>query len=231
MMCVALVCGPLTGAQTSAPATQALPAGTQLNEYTIGPGDELSVTFPNNAELNHDGPVGPDGRFPIPLLGNMLLAGDTPTQAASMITNALRDGGIVANALPSVTIRRYGTSVFVGGQVKTPGVIQLAAGMDAFQAIIAAGGLTDSARTGRIAIIRRTPDNRSRVIYYSLKPFTKGESNASIAMLEPRDVIFVPRTKIAEVDMWVDNYINKTLPFSRGFSYSYGNYPVTTVAK
>lgn len=230
-MCAALMCSPFVGAQMIPPTAQALSPVTQMSEYTLGPGDELSVTFPNNAELNHDGPVGPDGRFPIPLLGNMLLAGDTPTQAAAVITNALRDGGIVANALPSVTIHRYGTSVFVGGQVKTPGVIQLAAGMDVFQAIIAAGGLTDSARTGRIAIIRRTPDNHSKVIYYSVKPFTKGESNASVAMLEPRDVIFVPRTKIAEVDMWVDNYINKTLPFSRGFSYSYGNYPVTTVVK
>ena len=231
MMCAALVCSSPAVTQMVSPASQTLPPGTQPGEYTLGPGDELSVTFPNNAELNHDGSLGPDGRFPIPLLGNMLLAGDTPTQAAAVISNALRDGGIVANALPSVTIRRYGTSVFVGGQVRTPGVIQLAAGMDIFQAIIAAGGLTDSARTGRIAIIRRTPDNRSKVLYYSVKPFTKGESNASIAMLEPRDVIFVPRTKIAEVDMWVDNYINKTLPFSRGFSYSFGNYPVTTVAK
>ena len=218
-------------AQTVAPALPAPGNGAQPSEYVIGPGDELSVTFPNNAELNHDGPVGPDGRFPIPLLGNLLLAGDTSTQAASLINNALRDGGIVANAIPSITIRRYGTSVYVGGQVKTPGVIQLAAGMDVFQAIIAAGGLTDTARTGQIAIIRRTADNHSRVILYSVKPFTKGQGNATVAMLEPRDVIFVPRSKIAEVDMWVDNYINKTLPFSRGFNYSYGNYPVTTVAK
>ena len=219
-----------TGVAMTQAAIQAAPA-PPLTEYVIGPGDELSVTFPNNAELNHDGPVGPDGRFPIPLLGNLLVAGDTLNQAASMINNALRDGGIVANALPSITIRRYGTSVYVGGQVRTPGVIQLAAGMDVFQAIIAAGGFTDSARSGQIAIIRRTPDNRSKVVLYNAKPLEKGHANASIAMLEPRDVIFVPRSKIAEVDMWVDNYINKTLPFSRGFNYSYGNYPVTTVAK
>lgn len=227
MVAMGLMQAQVDTAATAQP--QASPAS--LSEYVIGPGDELSVTFPNNGELNHDGPVGPDGRFPIPFLGNVPLAGDTITQAASFLSNALRDGGIVAHANPNITIRRYGTSVFVGGQVRTPGVVPLAAGMDVFQAIIAAGGLTDSARTGRVAIIRRTPDNRSRIIFYSVKPFTKGIANASIAMLEPRDVIFVPRSKIAEVDMWVDNYINKTLPFNRGFSYNYGNYPVTTVAK
>ncbi len=148
-----------------------------------------------------------------------------------MITNALRDGGIVANAIPSITIRRYGTNVYVGGQVKVPGVIQLAAGMDALQAIIAAGGLTDAARTGQVAIIRRTADNHSRVLYINVKGYTHGRQDANIAMLEPRDVVFVPRKKIAEVDMWIDDYINKTIPFSRGINYSYGNYPVNTVAK
>jgi hypothetical protein len=68
-------------------------------------------------------------------------------------------------------------------------------------------------------------------MYINVKGYTKGKADAAIAMLEPRDIIFVPRTKIAEVDMWIDNYINKTVPFSRGFNYSYGNYPVTTVAK
>lgn len=231
LLCLAAAAASVAAQAFTAAAADKPAPPAALSEYVIGPGDELSVTFPNNAELNRDGPVGPDGRFPVPFLGNVPLAGDTITQAASLLSNALRDGGIVANAIPNITIRRYGTNVFVGGQVRTPGVIPLAAGMDVFQAIIAAGGLTDSARTGRVAIIRRTADNHSRVLYYSVKTFTKGISNESIAMLEPRDVIFVPRSKIAEVDMWVDNYINKTLPFSRGFNYSYGNYPVTTVAK
>jgi protein involved in polysaccharide export with SLBB domain len=218
-------------AQTAPAASTAIYPAPTVDEYRIGPGDELSVTFPNNAELNHDGVVGPDGRFTLPLLGNLALSGNSVNQAAAMISNALHDAGIVANAYPNLTVRRYGTNVYVGGQVKAPGVVQLAPGMDALQAIIAAGGLTDSAKTGQVAIIRRTADNHSRVIYINVKSYTNGKANGSIAMLEPRDIIFVPRSKIAEVDMWIDNYINKTVPFSRGFNYSYGNYPVTTVAK
>ncbi|MEZ2345493.1 polysaccharide biosynthesis/export family protein [Terriglobus sp. RCC_193] len=212
-------------------AASAPPAHYILEEYRLAPGDELSINFPNNAELNHVGPVGPDGRVPIPLLGNVLLAGDTSTQAASVIANALRDAGIAANAVPDITIVRYGTTVYVGGQVKSPGAIQLASGMDVLQAIIAAGGMMDTARTGQVAIIRRTSDNHANVFYVSVKDYTKGRPNAAIATLEPRDVVFVPRSKITEVDMWVDEYINKTIPFSRSLGYSFGNYPVTTVAK
>jgi len=228
-VCVALPSA--ASAQNSVAPAKAASAPYVQDEYRIGPGDELAISFPNNAELNHTGPVGPDGRVPLPLLGNLLIAGDTPTQAASMIANALRDGGIAANAVPDITIVRYGTTVYVGGQVKLPGAIPLASGMDVLQAIIAAGGMTDSARTGQVAVIRRTADNHANVMYFSVKDYRKGKSDGVIATLQPRDVIFVPRSKIAEVDLWVDNYINKTIPFSRGFSYSYGNYPVTTVTK
>lgn len=230
-MCFALV--PAASAQNSAAPSKAPSAPYVQDEYRIGPGDELTITFPNNYELNHTGPVGPDGRVPLPLLGNVLIAGDTQTQAASMIANTLRDKGIAENAVPDITIAHYGTTVYVGGQVKSPGAIQLASGMDILQAIIAAGGMTDSARTGQVAVIRRTADNHANVMYFSMKDYRKGKSDGVVATLEPRDVIFVPRSKIAEVDMWVDNYINKTLPFSRGLSYTYGNYPVTspTVSK
>lgn len=217
-------------AQQAAAPAQATPAPYVQGEYRIGPGDDLTITFPNNYELNHTGPVGPDGRVPLPLLGNVLLAGNTQTQAAAMIRNILRDKGIAADAVPDITIAHYGTTVYVGGQVKSPGAIQLVSGMDLLQAIIAAGGMTDTARTGQVAVIRRTADNHANVMYFSVKDYQKGKPQGLIATLEPRDVIFVPRSKIAEVDMWVDNYINKTLPFSRGLSYSYGNYPVTSAA-
>lgn len=226
VLCVAL---PLMAAAQSA-ATPAKPAAAPYvqDEYRIGPGDELNISFPNNAELNHIGPVGPDGRVPLPLLGNLLIAGDTPTQAAAMISHALLDGGIAANAVPDITVVRYGTTIYVGGQVKSPGAIQLASGMDVLQAIIAAGGMTDTARTGQVAVIRRTADNHANVMYFSMKDYRKGKSDAVVATLQPRDVIFVPRSRIAEVDMWVDNYLNKPVPFSKGFSYSYGNYLSTT---
>ena len=217
-------------ASTPAPAIAA-PALVPTPEYRIGPGDELSITFPYNSELNHDGPVAPDGRFALPLLGNIVLAGDTLNQASAKISEELRSKGIVENAYANVTVRRYGSNVYVGGQVKTPGVVQLVSGMDALQAIIAAGGLTDSAKTGQIAIIRRGADGHPHIVYLDVKAYTRGQAGATIALLEPRDIIFVPRSKIAEVDLWVDNYINKALPFSRGVTYSYGNYPVDAVVK
>ncbi len=200
-----------------------------LPEYRLSPGDELSVTFPFNAELNHDGPVGPDGRFTLPLVGPLYLNGDTISEATLKLSVALRDYGIVEDAHPSLTIRKYSASVFVGGEVKQPGTFILSAGMDPLQAVIAAGGMLDTAKTKRIAVIRRSPEGRPVILYVDLRSYTRG-GTARLAPLEARDVVFVPKSSIAEADAWVDQYLNKLLPFGKNFNYNLGNNYGTTVA-
>jgi len=198
-------------------------------EYRLGPGDELSLTFPFNAELNHDGPVGPDGRFTVPLAGSLLIEGDTVSEASQAISTALRDAGVVADAHPSLTIRHYNASVYVGGEVNKPGMLQLAPGMDPLQAVIAAGGLLDTARPKRIAIIRRGPTGIANMTFVDLRAYVRGGPGQRLPLLEARDVVFVPKSSIAEADKWVDQYLNKLLPFGKSFNYNLGNYGATTV--
>jgi protein involved in polysaccharide export with SLBB domain len=177
-----------------------------LPEYRLGPGDEISVTFPLNPELNHDGPIGPDGRFTMTLVGSLYLAGDTVAEATLAIATSLRENRIVSDARPSLTIRHY----------------------SAFQAIIAAGGLLDTAKTRKIAIIRRLPDGRASISYLDLRAYVRGDAIGHIP-LEARDVVFVPKSSIAEADKWVDQYLNKLLPFGKSLNYNLGNYGTTAV--
>ncbi|MES3152086.1 polysaccharide biosynthesis/export family protein [Sphingomonas faeni] len=198
-------------------------------EYRISPGDELSVTFPYNAELNHDGPVGPDGRFTLPQVGNIVLANATVDEATGTISAALRRLGIVENARPSLTIRQYGASVFVGGEVRNPGAVRLASGMDPLQAVIAAGGLLDTAKSKRIVIIRRGADGTPILRYVNLRDYLRHGVGTGIEPLHAQEVVFVPKSSIAEANVWVDQYINRLLPFSRSLNYSIGNGTVNTV--
>lgn len=198
-------------------------------EYRIGAGDDLSVTFPYNAELNHDGPVGPDGRFTMPEVGNILLAHATISEATATIATALRRSGIVENARPSLTIRQYGASVFVGGEVRLPGAVRLTGGMDALQAVIVAGGLLDTARSKKVVVIRRDANGVPVQHYIDLRSYVRHGAVAGAEPLLSQDIVFVPKSSIAEANVWVDQYINKLLPFSRGLNYSVGNGAVNTV--
>lgn len=230
---VATVVGAATGlgAPTTLAAQVVRAAATAAPpEYRLGPGDELSVTFPYNAELNHDGTIGPDGRFTLPQVGNIVLTQSTVDEATATIAAALRKSGIVEDSRPSLTIRQYGASVFVGGEVKNPGTVRLASGMDPLQAVIAAGGLLDTAKSKRIVIIRRGPDGTPILRYVNLREYLRHGVATGIEPLTAQEVVFVPKSSIAEADVWVDQYINRLLPFSRSLNYSIGNNAVNTVS-
>jgi len=188
--------------------------------YIVGPGDELSVVFPFNAELNYEGPVGPDSNFTLPVAGTVSTAGKTTTQVEEAISQALTDRKVARNPSVSISIRRYAQVVYVGGEVRQPGAIPLQNKMDPLQAVIAAGGALDTARTSQAVIIRRGPDGKPLLRVVNLnKLIQTGDKTQAIA-LRPLDSIFIPKTSIAEANLWVDQYINKILPFQRGFSYT-----------
>ena len=207
-------------AARSAPVVASVPAAPP--EYRIGPGDELSVSFPYNPELNHDGPVGPDGRFALPQVGNILVAHATIGEATAAISDRLRTAGIVADARPSVTIRIYGAAVYVGGEVRTPGLVRLTAGMDPLQAVIVAGGMLDTAKSKRIVIIRRGPDGVPVQHYVDLHAYLRHGLANGVDPLVAQDVVFVPKSSIAEADVWVDQYLNKLIPFNKSLDYTVG---------
>jgi len=191
--------------------------------YIVGPGDDLSVVLPFNPELNYEGPVGPDSTFTMPVAGTVSTAGKTSTQVEEAISQALTDRKIARNPSVSISIRRYAQVIYVGGEVKNPGVLPLQNRMDPLQAVMAAGGALDTARTHSVVIIRRGEDGRPLLRVVDLDELIHTGARAQAVALRPQDTIFVPKTTIAEVDLWVDQYINKTLPFQRGFSYTINN--------
>ena len=59
-----------------------------------------------------------------------------------------------------------------------------------------------------------------------LKRIRRGE--AAGLLLEPYDVVYVPKSVIAEVGEFVDSYINRIVPRNLGFQYIYGIQNVQT---
>jgi len=191
--------------------------------YLIGPGDDLSVVLPFNPELNYEGPVGPDGNFTMPVAGTVSTIGRSSTQVEDAISQALTDRKIARKPSVSISVRRYAQVIYVGGEVKNPGALPLQNRMDPLQAVTAAGGMLETARTGSVVIIRRAPDGRPMLRVVNLDDLIRTGDRTQAVALQPQDTIFVPKSTIAEVDLWVDQYINKTLPFQRGFSYTINN--------
>lgn len=196
-------------------------AQAQDAPYHIAAGDEVAISYPYNPELNLTGPVGPDGRFMVPLVGNLAVAGQTLDQVAADISQRLRAAGIVADARPVVSIHTYGAVVYVGGEVRLPGAVKMTQAVDPLQAVISAGGLLDTARTRKVVVIHRAADGAITQKVVDLKAYARDGRGTGV-VLQSQDIVFVPRTSIAEADIWVDQHLNKLIPFSKSLNYSLG---------
>jgi len=168
--------------------------------------------------------VGPDGRGVFPLVSSVKVADLTVDQANSTLTSAYSQ--ILRKPQVEVLITAYGSSqIFVGGEVRGPGVIPVKGQLTPAQAVMSAGGLLPTARTGHVVVLRQRADGQMLMKDIDLKAYlTKGKGDTGFAVL-PGDLVFVPRSKIAEVDLFVEQYINGVLPFSRSVGYSINKGP------
>jgi protein involved in polysaccharide export with SLBB domain len=179
--------------------------------YVIRPGDELQISFYMNPEFNRDITVRPDGAVSLELVGETQAAGLTPEQFASNLDRAylreLRNPGVSVRLKNSPSWR-----VYVEGQVAHAGAFNLQPGMTALQAIAEAGGVTDTAGADRAVLIRRDACGSPQGIAVDLGAADGGSRSVGDMALLPADVLVVPRSKIASVDLFVKQYIQGLLP-------------------
>jgi protein involved in polysaccharide export with SLBB domain len=111
--------------------------------------------------------------------------------------------------------------VYVGGEVTTPQLIPLTAGMTVLQSVFRAEGFTDTAHPGSVIVIRKDAENRPFGIKVDLNRVMKGKEEARDIELLPYDIIYVPKKAIAKVNIWVDQYIRRNIPVQTGFGFTY----------
>lgn len=207
-------------------AAQTVDAGNA--QYRLLPGDEISVKMPLNPELDVSGPIGPDGGFSIPLAGRVPIGGLTLGDAERRISDALREARVVADAKPGIVVAKYMGAVYVGGEVRTPGAVPLTGAMNPLQAILSAGGMLNSARARKVAIIRQAAQAPHRIETVNIRDIVKTGGNGAPVLLAPGDVVFVPKSTIAEVNLFIDQFVNGIVPNALHFNVNLANGNGTT---
>jgi protein involved in polysaccharide export with SLBB domain len=183
--------------------------------YRIETGDTIQIRYTFHPEMNQEEVVRPDGKVTATMVGDINVVGMTTAELAQLLikrtSDRLRDPEVV------VEVTRFNEkTVYVGGEVGRPGIIPYRRGLSPLQAILAAGGFRDTARLDSIILVRadgQENDFISRKI--NLEEVIVDGSKEPIA-LAPHDVIFVPKTPIANANVWVRQYITDLVPFLRG---------------
>ncbi len=162
-------------------------------KYLIGPEDVLEISVWKNADLSREVVVRPDGNITIPLIGDVMAAGRTPTQLRDAIVEKLK--GYQENAVVSViVIDVLSYNIFILGEVPAPGVYTLKKRTRLLQAIAMAGGFNQFASKNKILIIREkpgSPENQEKIKVRFSDIISKSKSGVNL-ILRPGDTIYVP---------------------------------------
>jgi polysaccharide biosynthesis/export protein len=170
-----------TNAAAPPPATEA---------YVIGAGDVLQVFVWKEPDLTRDVTVRLDGRITLPLLGDVVAAGRTPSELSAELGRQLArfvDAPMVTLGVAQATSAR----VYVLGQVAQPGTFPLTGRTTVLQALALAGGLREFVKPDRILVIREEPGLRAPLVV-NYKRLEGGSDITQNIVLKPGDTILVP---------------------------------------
>lgn len=204
---------PAAAVETAQPMTyaDATPA------YRYFPGDEIEIVVFSAPELSRTVTVGPDGRIALPLI--------EPVRAADLTSAELHDALIASYSRQlrapdiSVTPKSFASrQVFVGGEVARPGIYEMPAAIDAFQAVALAGGFLPSARRADVLVLSRA-SGQSTVSEIDLSPRAMRRGFPDARPLERYDVVYVPRSGIAQLNLFMQQYVRDALPIQFSLYY------------
>ena len=165
-------------------------------------------------------PIGPDGNVYLPLLKPIKAANRTIDELNDAINNEYRYE--FNNLTVSVLIDSLGGSrAFVFGEVQRPGPVPLAKPMTVLQTIAQSGGVLPTGTLKNVKIVYWTEKNEPTVKTLDLVKMFSGLTLEQDMIVPNNAVIYVPKTTIAKMDMWVDQYI-KQLFLWQGESASLG---------
>ena len=187
--------------------------------YRLFPGDQLDVALLAAPELARTVTVLPDGRISLPYIAPVMVADRTPQEAEAMLAAAFSP--ILLHPQVSVVVKTAGPlKVFVGGEVKTPGVYDMPGDINALQAVTMAGGFTTGAKPSQVVILRRASGGGAMMRTVDLSVHPARRVAQDLAPLRRFDVVYVPRSRVAEAGLFMQQYARDLLPVQFGYTIS-----------
>jgi polysaccharide export outer membrane protein len=196
------------------PATQT----RTVAAYRLQAGDELEIKAFEVPELTTTVRIRPDGFIAVVLLDDVKAAGLTSAELDEALTAGYAK--YYREVELTVVVKSFANlSVYVGGEVGQPGLLPLSGELTALSAVLRAGGFRETGKMDSVILLRRSAEGRPVASRVNLKAVLNGAEPDSV--LEPFDVVYVPRTFIASANLFMKQYVRDLLPISTYMNFSY----------
>ena len=211
---------PVAGRDAAAPPS--------LGQYILQPGDRIEIRPVLDAAYAVVAVLPPDGRIDVPgVNGRVLAAGRTAPELADLLEARFAAANVLVHPLFTINLLDFAQKqVFVGGEVRRPGPVSVrGATRSLLQVIVSRGGPLPTADLAEVAVIRVTREGGLALLTFNLAAALNGTDLAQNAIVQPTDVVVVPQTGIARLDVWVDQYIRRVSPIPLAFAFRLSNTP------
>jgi len=187
-------------ASSTAPAlTSPVPPPVTRPSYIIANTDRLRITVYQEEDLSVFARVDAKGTVNLPLVGEVVVAGSTVSEAQRLIEQAYRDGHYLKKPQVTINIEEYAPrEVSIDGKVRNPGryPLPIEANMSVLDLVTKAGGMTDTAKGTAISVTRISADGKKTVFTVDVESLIKGRDRAKATdnslTLQPGDIVYVP---------------------------------------
>jgi polysaccharide export outer membrane protein len=160
------------------------------SEYTIGVGDDLRISVWKFADLSTAATVRPDGTITLPLVGDLLAVGRTPSQLRNEITQRIAafikdESATVSVAVTAVNSYRFTLS----GNFEHNGIFTSKYYVTIADAVALGGGLNKFA-TSKLVVIRGDGAGNVRRIPVDYARISAGDHTNENLVLLAGDTLF-----------------------------------------
>jgi polysaccharide export outer membrane protein len=182
--------------------------------YRVDPPDVIKITAPAIKELDQTtARIRTDGKIGLNLIGDVYVAGMSPSEIAEEITSRLgkfynKDTVFVSVEVTEFASKKY----YVFGQVSRPGVKSYT-GRDTVIKVLAEAALNDDAWPQKVVLIRPNEDQnvRQKVTVDLKQMYTDGKTDQNF-LLEEGDLVYVPPSPLAEFRIQFTKLITPIIP-------------------
>ena len=171
--------------------------------YQVYPPDVLRIIVRDNADLNSEVAVRPDGYITVPVVGDIYVARSTPEEIAKKLDEEY--GKYVKEVKTNVTVIQFlSQKIYVWGEVANPGPQPYTGDMTLVQALSQAGTITKQAQPKKVRLTRSDPE-QPKVFRVDLTQITlRGKTDPNLQLVQ-NDIVYVPPNGWAKVGYALDN--------------------------